>query len=124
MKRLLCLAALSLAIGCNPPRLDLDDTFDVDGGSAQRILPPVRQAQKVKIDVKASTPVDVFVYLEKNKDAAQKEIFNPKGGANLLADKRKIDAVQFEVSIPPAESTVIDIMPGLKKAKVTLKATN
>jgi hypothetical protein len=124
MKRLFCLAALACAIGCTP-RLDLNETIPIAPGSAQqRILPAVRQAQKIKIDVQATgSPVDVFVYLEKNKDAAQKEIY-ANGGPNLLAAKKKIDSAQFEVSIPPAESTVIDIMPGLKKATVVLKATN
>ena len=123
MKRLLCLAALTFAVGCTP-KLELNESIEVEPGQAkQRILPAVKQAQTVKIDIKSNTPVDVFVYLEKNRDAAHKEIY-AKGGPNLLADKRKISETQFEVSIPPAESTVIDIMSGLKKANVTLKATN
>jgi len=125
MKRLLALTVIATGFGCTP-KLDHRTTFAVDqSGGKQTILDPIRSAQKIKVDIQATGgPIDVFVYLEKNKEAAQKESF-AKGGPNLLVDKRKIDAAQFEVAIPAAETTIIDVQASTpKKADVTLKVTN
>ena len=81
MKRLLCLVALASAIGCGPPKLDYHDTFPVDSSkNLVREFDAVRQDQKVKIDVQATgAPVDFYVFLEKNRIAANKEIYGQEG---------------------------------------------
>ncbi|HEX3313880.1 MAG TPA: hypothetical protein VHR72_03260 [Gemmataceae bacterium] len=125
MKRLFCLVALTSALGCGP-KLDQTWTFDIDSSKNEmKILDPIRTAQKIKVDVHATGgPIDVSVFLEKNRNAAEKEIY-AKGGSNLLADKREIESATFDVSVPAAESAVIEVKASsLKKAKVTLKVTN
>jgi hypothetical protein len=125
MKRVLCLVALASVMGC-APRLNVDKTLEVDTSSnPQTILEAIRTAQKIKVDVHATGgPIDIFVFLEKNKVAADKEI-NTKGGPSLIVDKRKIDSATFETTIPAMESAVIELRAStLKKATVNLKVTN
>jgi hypothetical protein len=130
MRRLHAFLALSLiatVVGCTP-RLDHTANFTVsvnNGGQRIGPLDPVRSAQTLKIDVKTTEgSVDIFVFLNKDKDAAEKESY-ANGGPHLLADKRKIEAATFEVAIPAAESAVIDIRAATpKEAKGTLKVTN
>jgi hypothetical protein len=125
MKRFLCLVALASAIGCTPK---LNEHFDFEVGldsNPLKIVPAIRTAQTVKVDVHATGgPIDVFVYFEKNKEAAGKESY-AKGGPNLIADKRSIESATFEVPVPAGETTIVDVRAAtLKKAKVSLNLTN
>ena len=129
MKRLFCLVALASALtsslGCGP-KLDEKWTFELESfKNEQKILDPIRSPQKIKVDVHATGgPIDIYVFLEKNKVAAEKEA-DAKGGPNLIVDKRKIDSATFETMIPAMEAAVIEVKASsLKKAKVTLKVTN
>lgn len=86
-------------------------------------LDAYKKEQKITITVSATNPVDVFVYLDKDKDAAEAAI-NAKKDDKLLAVSRMLKDGKLEAPIPANSPATIMIAPAGKSAKVTYKVTN
>jgi hypothetical protein len=124
---LLCLVALAfVSAGCYRTVLNKESTFEVTPGvSREMTIEPARAEQKIKVDVSASAPVSVFVFLAKDQDTVKRDIENRKQPlANVLAREDKVSNKTLEATIPADSEAVVFITYATKATKVTVKLTN
>jgi hypothetical protein len=122
------LAALTLApAGCYRTVLNQQTTWNIRPGDYQTLtISPAPNEQKIKVVVTSSaTPVGVYVYLEKDKVAAMRDIEARKNPpANVLALKEQTNDATLEVPIPANNEAVIAVTHAAKSTVVTVKLTN
>ena len=116
---------LAAAGGCSP-KLDLQKSFDATINGEDFTLGATRREQKIKVSAAATGgKIDVYIFLEKNKEAATKDILAKKTSANVLAKEEKADSVNLTATIPAGEEAVVRVTASsLKQTKVSLKITN
>jgi hypothetical protein len=119
------LAGFLVSAGC--AKLNVEKTIEVPfAGEDRQEIDGFRSQQKINVTatVAAGGPVDVFVYLKKDEDEAEKAIFAKKDD-HLLAFKRSVaDEAKLEATIPANSPAVIYVGNIGKKATVKLKITN
>ena len=112
MRRLLPGLMLAMLVGCSP-RLNIEKKLielSTDGVTFD--LQPVKAEQKIYVDATATGGnIDVYIYLTKNKAAAEKDIFAKKND-NLLERAEDKESVSLQATIP-----------GNEEASVWVKAT-
>ena len=126
-RRNLILAILLVVVcGCTPRLNDEKTLTDVDFNGKDLIVPSIRKERKVNIVAAASgSKVDVYVFLEANKDAAEKEILNKKFGANVLAHQLSVESATLSPTIPAGQNAIVRVAAsGLKKATVKVSLTD
>ena len=113
------------AAGCGT-KLDITKSFEVPaGGDHILTVEKIKQEQTIKITGTATgAPVDVFVYLDSNKEKARKEILNRKSEQFILKKQEKAEAIDLAVLIPANEEAVVFVESTGKKANVQLTITN
>jgi hypothetical protein len=111
--------------GCSP-KLNMEKSFEASTAGDTFTLSPIRREQKVKVTATATGgKIDVYVYLDKNKAAAEKDILSKKLGSNLLASQENADTVNLNATVPGGEEAVVRVnAASLKKTNVALKITN
>ena len=122
------LIALAVAAaGCKQTVLNQEKTLDIGPGDYRElIIDSAPRDQNVKVEVNSSAgPVGVFVFLEKDKAAAKRDIDARKiVPANVLALSDKTDKATMEVMIPANNEAVVAVTHASKKTSVTIKLTN
>jgi hypothetical protein len=123
----ICLMALACVLGgCYRSVLNQERTLDVRPGFINEILvDPISRDQNIKIEFTASSPVSVYVLVEKDKETVKREIESRKEPlTNVLARKDKADNGSFEVPIAANNTAVVLVTHASKPTQVTLKLTN
>jgi hypothetical protein len=126
--RLLICALLLLApAGCGRGSFSYEKTLTVEGSDAfqaQTVDAPARD-QKVTVTVSSATaPVNVYLVLEKDREAAQESLRYEKSPANVLDKKEKVQEATLEATVPAHNSYTVLLTPAEgKTARVTLKIT-
>src|SRR5262245_432385 len=96
------LAILFLALpGCGQ-KLDYESSMQLDAGDVQWIsIDSPKREQRVSVTVTSSgSPVDVYVVLGKDKEAAKQALLDTKKPTESLANKVKTRESTLEVTIP------------------------
>ena len=117
---------LAAACGCMP-KLNAEGTLtDVDFNGKEIIIPAIKKEQKVSVSATAAGgKIDVFVFLEANKDAAEKEIIQKRIGASVLAHELGKETVMMSATIPAGQSAIVKFAASaVKKANVSYRLTN
>jgi hypothetical protein len=119
------LAFLFLALpGCGQ-RLNYETTVDLPEGEVQSLMidAPKRE-QKVSVTVSsAGSPIDVYVVLDKDKEAGKQALLDHKKPAGSLASKTKTQDATLEVAIPANTGFAILLGGASKNSRVTVKVT-
>jgi hypothetical protein len=120
-------AALVLAVpGCKRTVLNQQQDVELAAGQEKDLeIDAIKKEQTVKVDFKSDgSPVSVYVYLEKDKDTAQRSMRTKKSDAVLgSAVDKEADVVT--ATVPADNVTIITIRNNsTKAAKVSVKMTN
>jgi hypothetical protein len=113
--------------GCYRTVLNQQSTWDVGPGDYQTLtISRAPKEQKIKVEVTSSAcPVGVYVYLEKDKAAAMRDIEARKNPpAKVLDFKEKTNDTTLEVPIPANTEAVVAVTHAAKATVVTVKLTN
>jgi hypothetical protein len=123
-----CLALLlmSSVSGCGKPKLEVDSNFDLsEDYSKLFIVDAIKSEQKIQVTGTATgSPVNAFIFLEKNKTKAENEIATRKFTPVILDKNEKVEAINLEATIPANEAAVVQVNRTGKAASVHLKITN
>jgi hypothetical protein len=113
------------AVGCRT-KLDKSLSYDTSEGYTKSVtIDAIKNEQQVKITgTTTGGPVDVFVYLTKDKKDADRDIISKKFGAKILAKQLKTDKVDLQVTIPANEEADVRIDRAGAPAKAQLRITN
>ena len=104
----LCVCLVFLA-GCKA-RLNMDKTVKLTEGPQAFIVDAISSEQKIKVSVEAAdAPVHLFVYLEKNKEAAEGGLFDTKKETAFLGRKLQEKSIEMEVTVPANEAVVVAV---------------
>jgi hypothetical protein len=126
-----CFIVFGLAIavpGCRKV-LNEEKSFDLKPGNENDFaVDAVKKEQKIKVEVTSpGVPLNVFVFLKKDEQAAKMDISAGKKTDNVLASERKTENATLEATIPANCEAVIQIRnvsTDNKTANVKLKITN
>src|SRR5438552_193693 len=105
--RLSLLLALSVP-GCQWP-LNYEKTAQMSVGDVQ-VFPveAPKRDQKIAVAVSSSNgPVNVYVVLEKDQEAAKRALLDGRKPANSLGDKEKMQEATIEATIPAKNGFVV-----------------
>ncbi len=113
-------------LGCGKPNLDYKSKFALEAGEAKTLdLDPVKQEQVIKVTGSTTGgPVSVYVYLAKNRPAAERQIVGKKPGDAILAKQDKTDAIDVAASIPANEGACVRVVNTGGTPTVDLRITN
>lgn len=118
------LVMVMAASGCKA-KLDMESAFDVPPEGRIFKVDPIKKEQTIKVTGTATgAPANVFIYLDKNEAAAEKEIMSLKYTPIILAKQEKTEAINVEATIPANETAVVRVTRVMKAAQVKLKITN
>jgi hypothetical protein len=119
---------LAFVSGCGRTRLDMSSSIDVPMEGKGFIVDAAKNQQTVKVTGTASgAPVSVFIYLEKNKDAAEKDILANKLVSQFIPTSVQKTEGEFslETTVPADEKAVVQVYrASAKTAKVQIHITN
>jgi hypothetical protein len=115
---------LALLAGCT--KLDTESMFDVPLEGKIFTVDSIKSQQTVKAEGTATGgPVNVYLYLDKNKAAAQKDILAKKLVSPFIMSKVEgAETFSVEATIPANETAVVEVTRAGKPAKVKLHITN
>jgi hypothetical protein len=130
MRNMLCLRRSLLAIvllalpGCGQ-KLDYETTVDLDEGQVQSIaIDAPKREQKVSVTVTSSgSPIDVYVALDKDKEAGKQALLDRQKPAQSLAHKVKTQEANLEATIPANTGFAILLGGANKNSRVSVKVT-
>ena len=112
--------ALGLALvlvviaGCQS-RLNVDAAYQLEPGVMKDTeIDAPRYDQKVVVTVNSNEPVDVYVYLKKDRDTILAAVAKNPKQAPVLASKEAARNETLEVTLPAKETAVITVATGLK----------
>jgi hypothetical protein len=126
MRKACVFLLLLLAVGCRT-KLNDESVVNVGAGESQyRMVEPISKEQKVNVSAKANSGTfNIYVFLEKDKAEAEKEIDKGKTGDKVLASKQKATDADLQATIPANQKAVVMLTSGDgKKAEVKLKISN
>ena len=113
-------------LGCKPA-LNQVNEFDLPpDGSHDFEMPDIGKEQKVQVQVTSTANVNVFVYFEKDKKAAERDLVNPKKeSTNFVAKSVGQKEATLEATIPADTKWIVHVTPASGvTAKVVVKITN
>jgi len=121
--RLVPVFAIFAVVGCSKVHEQRSFTLEQRAGNMLSISAPLSE-QKVAVAVASDLPVDVWILLEKDVPAGEKDYFNPdeKMKTGILAKEKNTKEVTLQATIPAKEKYQIYVSnPGTKTATVTVK---
>jgi hypothetical protein len=120
--------ALALAMPACRTVLNADKSFDLGPGEKNTLtIDAASKEQRIKVEVTSTAaPVNVYVFLEKDQQAAETDIRAKKQSSKVLASQEKTEGVTLEPTIPAGNPTVVLVTSASssKTAKVRVKITN
>jgi hypothetical protein len=119
----LLVALLLVLPGCQ--KLNYETTVQLGDGDVQLVLvDPPRSEQKVHITAASSgSPVDVYVVLDKDKEAAKQALLDGKKPAAVLVSETKTRDASLEATIPAKSGFAILLGGASKSSEVKVKVT-
>ena len=115
--------ALAAAVGCQS-RLSHEKEYHVESGSTFDVpIDAPRYEQKMTVTVSSDAPMNVYVYLEKDRDAVQTALSRGKKAPELLAFKDQVQNDTLEVTVPAKQAPVVTLETGPKAANAKVKIT-
>ena len=107
MGRAVVLLMLFAAAGCQS-RLNDQRTLKLDGGLDSFItLDPPRYDQAIAVTVSADVPVDVYVFLDADREEAERQVAFGKKSPKFLADREKMQEGTLEAKVPAKQKAVV-----------------
>ena len=124
----LLLASALMLTGCGPAKLNESKSVTLTGDSPATTFSLKAQSsvQKLKIDVAMDSPVNVYVFLEKDAPKMD-DNFDVAGkwAEKAKASKKEVSKEAFTADIPANEAAVVVVTVGKAgKGTGTLKITN
>jgi hypothetical protein len=121
----LSLYCLVLMAGCNASLKD-ERSLDLLGGEDKEvIIEATRWKQKIKVNVDSPEPVTVRIFLEKDREAAEKAMAEMKDSDLILAGEKSATQIKLEANIPANEAVVIHVHNTAGKSTIAkVKTTN
>jgi hypothetical protein len=117
----LVVAGVSLLVGCQS-KLNVERSVQFEIGQLRTIeVDAPKYEQTVAVTVTADTPVDLYVFLRKNQEAAEQDIAFGKKSDLILAGKDKVQNDTVEAKVPAKEAAIVMIRSGGKAGTATLK---
>jgi len=115
--------AAGLTAGCQS-RLNVEMAFQLDVGAQKDLeIDAPRHDQKVSVSVTSDAPVNVFVYLQKDRQAVLDARGREKVPPQVLGSAENTPSATVEVTLPAKERGVVTIETGPKAASVKVKIT-
>src|SRR5262249_3212907 len=116
-----CIVAFLAQAGCQK-KLSDDRTIQVEPGEEKLIIAdPASRDQGVSVSWNSTgTPVSVYLFLEKDQQAASEAIMLSKASSKLLAKKEQADTGTLEAQVPAGEKLTV-MVTSRKQAKVGVK---
>jgi hypothetical protein len=121
------LVLMSSVSGCGKPKLEVDSTFDLsENFSKIFIVDAIKSEQKIQVTgTVTGAPVNVFIFLEKDKKKAENEIASGKFTPIILDKSQKVETLSLEATIPANETAIVQVnRTGIKGGSVHLKIHN
>jgi hypothetical protein len=115
-----------ILIGGCAPKLNLEKkSFDLDINGTTFELQAVKSEQKINVVASATGgPIDVYVFLAKNKSAAERDIMAKRLGG-LIASEEGKESVTLQATIPANEEALVMVKAStLKKTTASVKINN
>jgi hypothetical protein len=120
LRRALVLLMLFATAGCQS-RLNDQRTIKLDGvGDSFVTLDAPRYDQCVAVTVSADVPVDVYMYLEADRDEAERQVAFGKKSPKFLADREKMQEGTLEAKVPAKQKAIV-MLRSTKSGTATLK---
>jgi hypothetical protein len=120
----LLVALLLAGAGCGQ-KLDYDSTVQLDAGQVQSMMidAPKRE-QRVSVTVtSSSSPIDVYVVLDKDKEAGKQALLDGKKPAAALASQAETQDATLEATMPANSAFAILLGGASKTSQVKVKVT-
>jgi hypothetical protein len=124
LRRCLLATILLAPLGCGQ-KLNYETTVQLDDGQVQSLsIDPPRKDQSANVTVSSSgSPIDVYVVLEKDKEAGKQALLDSKKPAESLARKVKTQDAILEATIPANTGFAILLGGASKSSQVKVKVT-
>jgi hypothetical protein len=111
-----------IAAGCQS-RLNDQRTIKLDSGLDSYItLDAPRYDQTLAVTVSADVPVDVYMFLEAEREEAERQVLLGKKSTKILADREKFQEGTLEAKVPAKQKAIIMVRSS-KGGTATLKIT-
>jgi hypothetical protein len=111
---------LLAAVGCQS-RLNDQRTLKLDAGLDSFItLDPPRYDQTIAVSVSADVPVDAYVFLDADREEAERQVALGKESPKFLAHREKMQDGTLEAKIPAKQKAIV-LVRSTKAGTATLK---
>jgi hypothetical protein len=119
------LAALFLALSGCGQRLNYETTVQLGDGEVQSLsIEPPKTEQKVSVVVTSpASPIDAYIVLDKDKEAAKQALLDRKKPAESLAGKAKTQDATLEATIPANTAFAVLLGGANKSSQVKIKVS-
>jgi hypothetical protein len=119
---LVTVLAISLT-GCKSKIKPIDETISVPiGNPILKVIDPPSADQKILIEVTDATEdCDVFIYLEKDREKVEDNLFGTKLPAEVIASQLKAKSISVQATIPKGQSAIVMIRNTGKSLTAKLK---
>jgi hypothetical protein len=108
------------AVGCQS-RLNDQRTLKLDSGLDSIItLDAPRYDQTVAVTVSADVAVDVYVFLEADREEAERQVAFGKKSPKFLADREKMQEGTLEAKVPAKQKALV-LVRSTKSGTATVK---
>jgi len=123
MRKACLFVLLLLAVGCT--KLNSERTVQVKPGDLKyTILDPISKSQRINVSAKTSDgKFNVYCFLEKDQADVEKDLYQKKVNAKVLAHELKTGGADLNATIPANETAVI-LLTSDENVEVKLKITN
>src|SRR6516162_1027559 len=125
MRKACLFVLLLIAVGCT--KLNSERTVQVKPGDLKyTMVDPISKGQKINVSAKTSDgKFNVYCFLEKDKADVEKDLYQKKVSAKVLAHELKTGGADLNATIPANETAVILLTSDeTKNVEVKLKITN
>lgn len=124
MRKSCVLLALLFLCGCKS-KLNVEKTFALKPGEVNStIIDAISKAQDIKVSAQADADIDVYVFLEADRNDVEKDLNVNKVNTKVIAHKKKTTGAELTANIPANSEAAVTVVSGTKKAEVKLKLTN
>jgi hypothetical protein len=119
------LAALFLALPGCAERLNYETTVQLGDGEVQSLsIDPPKSEQRVSVTVSSSgSPIDAYIVLDKDKEAAKQALLDRKKPAATLDGRAKTQDATLEATIPAKTGFAILLGGANKSSQVKVKVS-
>lgn len=120
------LACLLTVGGCKASVLNREMPFELGYGEENTFtVEALKKEQTIKIDLIATGPANIYVFLAKNEKDARTDILTGKQSGSILARAEKTESTSLSAAVPAeAELMILVTTKASKGSKGQLKLSN